>query len=96
LRVRFLRERLVRPTGASLDLAALQVLAQGGSEARPLLVVCGLLAAHGINPVPWFNAAITAKSRQSVSAGRRFGQAASAQRNAIHRRQSRTGTEPAG
>jgi hypothetical protein len=46
---RLLRVRFIRPASARLRLAALQVLAQGGGEARPLLVVCGWLAAQGIN-----------------------------------------------
>jgi hypothetical protein len=44
-----LRVRFIRPASARLCLAALQVLAQGGGEARPLLVICGWLAAQGIN-----------------------------------------------
>jgi hypothetical protein len=44
--VGLLRLRLILTAGASLRLAALQVLAQGGGKARPLLVVGGWLAGH--------------------------------------------------
>jgi len=44
-----LRVRLIRPASARLRLAAFQVLAQGSGKARPLLVICGLLATQGIN-----------------------------------------------
>ncbi len=70
-----LHGRPLHTTGPGLSLAALQVLPEGGGEARPFLVFCGCLAVHGNDSATGFNAGNAAKSRRIVSRIAAFRQA---------------------